>query len=52
MDFEEASFMFRLHKISPALTCQCDEFHTCQQCHEELKNETELNSLESQSYEG
>ena len=21
-----------LYAISPELTCQCDEFHTCQQC--------------------
>lgn len=29
-DFDRAL----LHEISPDLTCECDEFHTCQQCKE------------------
>lgn len=37
MDFEEAMFMARLYAINPELTCTCDEFHVCQQCHEECK---------------
>jgi hypothetical protein len=51
MDFEEASDMFAMFSISPDLTCTCDEFHMCQQCHEDLKNECDLNALESQSPE-
>jgi hypothetical protein len=34
MMFEDAQFMAALHSISPELTCQCDDVHTCQQCHE------------------
>ena len=54
MTFEEASDMFMLHSISPELTCQCDEELgvLCQQCHEDMKNESDLNSLENQTYEG
>jgi hypothetical protein len=33
--FEDAQDMFMLYNISPELTCQCDEFHICQQCCEE-----------------
>lgn len=29
-DFDRAL----LHEINPDLTCECDEFHTCQQCKE------------------
>jgi len=29
-DFDRAL----LHEISPDLTCECDEFYTCQQCKE------------------
>ncbi len=36
MFFEEAQFMAELYKISPELTCTCDEVHTCQQCDNEL----------------
>lgn len=25
-----------LMSISPELTCTCDQYHTCQQCHESL----------------
>jgi hypothetical protein len=52
MTFEEASDMFALYSISPELTCTCDEVHMCQQCHEELKNENDLNAFENQSCEG
>ena len=51
MTFEEANDMFMLHSISPELTCTCDDFHMCQQCSEDLKNECDLNALESQSPE-
>lgn len=37
MFFEDAQFAQELYKISPELTCTCDEFHTCQQCYEESK---------------
>jgi hypothetical protein len=39
MNFEDAQDAWELFKISPELTCTCDEFHTCQQCHEEEKKE-------------
>lgn len=51
MTFEEAYDMYILNSISPELTCTCDEHHMCQQCLEDLKNECDLNSLESQSPE-
>ena len=35
MMFEDAQDMFELYSISPELTCECDEHHICQQCHEE-----------------
>lgn len=38
--FEDAMDMAMLYSISPELTCQCDEVHTCQQCYEENKKET------------
>jgi hypothetical protein len=31
----EFADMAMLHSINPELTCNCDEFHTCQQCIEE-----------------
>jgi hypothetical protein len=31
--FEDAYDMAMLYSISPELTCTCDEFHVCQQCH-------------------
>jgi hypothetical protein len=49
MTFEEASDMFAMYSISPELTCQCDEVHMCQQC---LEDESDLNALENQTYEG
>jgi hypothetical protein len=39
MDFEEASDMWMLYNIDPSLTCTCDEFHICQQCREEEKEQ-------------
>jgi len=45
MLFEDAKDMYMLHSISPELTCTCDEFHTCQQCHEEMKNEPTPNAV-------
>jgi hypothetical protein len=33
--FEDVQDMIMLHSISPELTCTCDEFHVCQQCHHE-----------------
>ena len=34
MLFEEAEDMYMMYKISPELTCGCDEVHICQQCWE------------------
>ncbi len=39
MLYEDAMDMFMLYSISPELTCTCDEFHECQQCNEENKNQ-------------
>lgn len=36
--FEDAQDMYMLYCISPELTCTCDEFHICQQCYEETRN--------------
>jgi hypothetical protein len=54
MTFEEAQGMFAMYSISPELTCQCDEELRvlCQQCYEDAKNESDLNALENQTYEG
>ena len=52
MTFEEASDMYAMYSISPELTCQCDEFHMCQQCYEDGKNESDLNALENSTFEG
>jgi hypothetical protein len=52
MTFEEASDMYAMYSISPQLTCQCDDIHMCQQCYEEMKNESDLYALENQTYEG
>jgi hypothetical protein len=52
MTFEEASDMYAMYSISPELTCQCDEFHMCQQCYEEAKRENDLNAWESRTFEG
>jgi len=37
--FEDMMDMAILYSISPELTCQCDEVHTCQQCIENNKEE-------------
>jgi len=42
MFFEDAQFAWELYKISPELTCTCDEVHTCQQCYEEDKRNSKL----------
>ncbi len=42
MFFEDAQYASELYKISPELTCTCDEVHTCQQCYEEWKEEKKL----------
>lgn len=42
MMFEDAQFMAALHSIHPELTCQCDDVHTCQQCHEALVRDKEI----------
>ena len=39
MLFEDAFDMAVLYSISPELTCTCDEFHICQQCYEETRND-------------
>lgn len=52
MTFEEASDMYAMYSISPELTCTCDEVHMCQQCHEEMKNESDFSAFESQIYDG
>ena len=39
--------MAMLYSISPELTCTCDEYHECQQCYEDRKNEHDLNVFES-----
>jgi hypothetical protein len=41
MLYEDATEMFILYSISPELTCTCDEFHICQQCHEEVSHREE-----------
>ena len=49
--FEDVFDMAILYSISPELTCTCEseygEFHECQQCYEDRRNESELNTLES-----
>lgn len=44
MDFEEASDMYAMWKISPELVCSCDEFHLCQACAEREKEEKKLDN--------
>ena len=43
MFFEDAQYAWELYKISPELTCTCDEVHTCQQCYEEMKKARQAN---------
>lgn len=33
---QEDADKFTLYSISPDLTCTCDDYHMCQQCHESL----------------
>jgi hypothetical protein len=40
MLYEDANEMWILYNISPELTCTCDEFHECQQCYEESKEDS------------
>jgi hypothetical protein len=47
MTFEEAFDMAVLYSISPELTCTCDEFHECQQCYEERRQDANNASQES-----
>jgi hypothetical protein len=42
MFFEDAQDASELFRISPELTCTCDEVHTCQQCYEEWQEEKKL----------
>ena len=51
MTFEETQGMFAMYSISPELTCECDEELQvlCQQC---MEDESDLNALENQTYEG
>ena len=46
---DDAYDMYMLYHINAELTCTCDEFHECQQCYEDRKNESELNGLENQT---
>jgi hypothetical protein len=39
MMFEDVQDLMMLYSISPELTCTCDEFHMCQQCYEETRND-------------
>lgn len=41
MTFEDAHDMYILYSINPELTCMCDEFHECQQCYEERRQDAE-----------
>lgn len=43
MMFEDVQDMAILYSISPELTCTCDEFHICQQCHEEIRDNSSNN---------
>lgn len=52
MTFEEASDMFAMYSINPELTCQCDEFHMCQQCSEEWKDYMACVDQDNQRYQG
>ena len=47
MTFEEAFDMAVLYSISPELTCTCDEFHECQQCYEERRQDANNASQET-----
>ena len=47
MMFEDARDMYVLYNISPELTCTCDEFHECQQCYEERRQDADNASQET-----
>jgi len=47
MMFEDARDMAMLYSISPELTCTCDEFHECQQCYEERRQDANNASQET-----
>jgi hypothetical protein len=47
MMFEDARDMYVLYNISPELTCTCDEFHECQQCYEERRQDANKASQET-----
>ena len=49
--FDDAYDNYMLYSINPELTCTCDQFHECQQCWEDRKNENDLNALENSSQE-
>ena len=40
--FEDAQFAWEMSRISPELTCTCDEVHTCQQCYVQSEEEKKL----------
>jgi len=45
--FEDMMDMAMLYSISPELTCQCDEVHTCQQCQIEIDKEEKQKKINS-----
>ena len=47
MMFEDAKDRAMLYRISPELTCTCDEFHECQQCYEERRQDANNASQET-----
>ena len=47
MMFEDAKDRAMLYSISPELTCTCDEFHECQQCYEERRQDAHDASQET-----
>lgn len=47
MTFEDAKDMAMLYSISPELTCTCDEFHECQQCYEERRQDADVACYET-----
>ena len=49
MNFEDAQDAWELFKISPELTCTCDQFHMCQQCYEEENQTNTKNTKDTKS---
>jgi len=47
MMFEDAQDMYMLYSISPELTCTCDDYHECQQCYEERRQDADNASQET-----